>query len=155
MAGGQGAAGGGRAAPALIVAVHDLAQARAALAAAAELGIEIDLATAPGLAGFAGVGFCVALEQALDRPLWIDCADEPGTALAALRAGARRVLVAGAPAARGALVDIARQLGAELCVGPPAPRLVLAPGEDAPATVRAALAAALAARPSSTPGERL
>lgn len=136
MARGQGAAGdpGARAAsgltPRLTVAVHDLLQARAALAAAEELGLEVELATAPGLAAFAGVGFCVALGELVGRPILVDCGAEPGTALAALRTGAHRVLLRGAPAVRGKLADIAAQLGAELAAEAPSPILVLAPGED-------------------------
>ncbi|BCX18259.1 MAG: hypothetical protein KatS3mg117_1941 [Geminicoccaceae bacterium] len=137
------------------VAVHDLAQARAALDAAAELGLAVELVTAPGLAAFAGVGFCVALERALGHPLWIDVAEAPGTALAALRAGARRLLVAAAPAARSKLEDVARQLGARLLAGPPVPLLRLAAGEDPRPALRRALAATRPADPSSAAGERL
>lgn len=143
MARGQGAAGGpgARAAPRLTgrltVAVHDLAQARAALAAAEELGLEVELATAPGLAAFAGVGFCVALGELVGRPILVDCGAQPGSALAALRMGARRVLLRGAPAVRGKLADIAAQSGAELLAEAPPPLLVPAPGEDAAAALAA------------------
>jgi len=145
----------GEPAPALTVAVHDLAQARAALEAAGELGVPIALVTAPGLVAMAGVGFCVALEEALGRPLLIDCGSEPGTALAALRAGARRLLLAGAPAARGKLEDIARQLGACLLAAPPAPLLTLAPGQDPRAALRRVLAAPAGRDPSSAASEGL
>lgn len=153
MARGQGAAGdpGARAAsgltPRLTVAVHDLLQARAALAAAEELGLEVELATAPGLAAFAGVGFCVALGELVGRPILVDCGAETGTALAALRTGARRVLLRGAPAVRGKLADIAAQLGAELLAEAPPPLLTVAPGEDA----AAALAAWTARRDATGP----
>jgi hypothetical protein len=154
MARGQGAAGdpGTRAAPRLTprptVSVHDLVQARAALAAAGELGLEVELATAPGLASLAGVGFCVALGELAGRPILVDCGDAPGTALAALRAGARRVLLRGAPAARGKLADIAAQQGAELLAAPPGPLLALAPGEDPAPALRAWRARRDAADPS-------
>ncbi len=143
MARGQGAAGGpgARATPRLTarvtVAVHDLLQARAALAAAEELGLGIELATAPGLAAFAGVGFCVALGELIGRPILVDCGAEPGTALAALRTGARRVLLRGAPAVQGKLADIVAQSGAVLLAEPPTPLLTLAPGEDPAAALAA------------------
>jgi hypothetical protein len=150
-----GASADGEPAPAPTVAVHDLAQARAALEAAGELGLSITLVTAPGLVAMAGVGFCVALEEALGRPLLIDCGSEPGTALAALRAGARRLVLAGAPAARGKLEDIARQLGACLLAAPPAPLLTLAPGEDPRAALRRLLAGPAGCDPSSAASEGL
>lgn len=137
------------------VAIHDLAQGRAVLAAAAALGLSVELVSAPGLARFAGPGFCVALERLLGRPLLIDCADEPGTALAALRAGARRVLVRGVPGVEGALSDIARRLGAELATRPPSPLLVLPPGEDAAAALGRTLGPGCARGPSSPASERL
>lgn len=137
------------------VAIHDLAQGRAVLAATATLGLSVELVSAPGLARFAGAGFCVALERLLGRPLLIDCGDEPGTALAALRAGARRVLVRGVPGVEGALRDIARRLGAELSTRPPSPLLVLAPGEDAAAALGRRLGHGCTCDPSSPATERL
>jgi|DewCreStandDraft_4_1066084.scaffolds.fasta_scaffold00035_264 hypothetical protein len=139
----------------LTVAIHDRLQGEAVLARAAALGLEVELATAPGLATFAGVGFCVALAHRLGRPLLIDCGEEPGTALAALRAGARRVLVQGVPGVEGALSDIARRLGAELSTRPPSPLLVLAPGEDPAADLFGTLDHGCARGPSSPSGERL
>lgn len=137
------------------VAIHDLVQGRAVLAAAAARGLSVELVSAPGLARFAGPGFCLALERLLGRPLLIDCGDEPGTALAALRAGARRVLVRGVPGVEGALFDIARRLGAELATRPPSPLLLLAPGEDAAAALGRRLGHGCAPGPSSAAGERL
>lgn len=125
------------------------------LAAARAGGLSVQLVSAPGLARFAGAGFCVALERLLGRPLLIDCADEPGLALAALRAGARRVLVRGAPGVEGALFDIARRLGAELATRPPSPLLVLAPGEDAAAALGRTVGPGCARGPSSPASERL
>lgn len=142
MARGQGAAGhpGAPPAPRLTLLVHDRVQGEAALALETELGLALELSTPPGLAAMAGVGYCVALEELLGRPLWIDCGAEPGTALAALRAGARRILLRGAPATFGKVADIAAQLGAVLRDRPPEPVLALAPGEDAAAALRAARA---------------
>ncbi|MDA0703150.1 MAG: hypothetical protein O3A96_07920 [Proteobacteria bacterium] len=73
--------------------IHDLAQGRAALTAASEVGLAPVLASAPGAAGYLGAGTWRALEE-----LWrvefpetrflglLDCADSVGDALAALRA---------------------------------------------------------------------
>lgn len=151
----RGIAPGGSARPTLAVAIRDLAEARALLDAAEALGVEVELVTVPGLAAFAGVGFCVALERALGRSILIDCGAEPGIALAALRAGARRVLLAGAPAVQGKLADIARQLGAELRSTPP-PGLLRPPPETAAAeALHRALSADAAPDPSSASAERL
>jgi len=141
--------------PRFCVGVHDLVQARAALEAAGELGLSITLVTAPGLVAMAGVGFCVALEEALGRPLLIDCGSEPGTALAALRAGARHLLLSDAPAARSKIEDVARQLGADVLAHPPAPCLFLAAGEDPHAALRRALAVPAGCDPSSAASEGL
>jgi len=81
------------------VLVHDAAQAMAALAAAGPRGVA--LVSAPGAAGFLGPGWFLAmLAPALaafpDVPCRavLDCADAPGQALAALRAGVRWVVLA-------------------------------------------------------------
>jgi hypothetical protein len=147
MAGGQGAAGGGGPAPedvgspeAVSVVVHDFAQARAALAAAAELGVGVRLRSAPGAAGYAGVGFLHALGRAVGHELTVDCGDDPGLVLGALRTGCRDVAFSGAAETARRLADIAAQHGARLRheAGPPPPRtLALAPGADAGRALRA------------------
>ena len=82
--------------------VHDLAQGRAALAAATEARLAVVLASAPGAAGYLGAGYWRALED-----LWraefpeteflalLDCGDAPGDALAALRAGVKALRLDG------------------------------------------------------------
>jgi hypothetical protein len=101
------------------IIIHSLAQARAALAAAAELGVPITLESAPAAGGYAGPGWWRALIEAAraERPAAdviavLDCGEEPGAALAALRAGVPRIRFAGAAEMRARLAAIATQLGA-------------------------------------------
>jgi len=155
MARGQGTTGDRRPAPALTVAIRDRFEGEAVLAAAAALGLEIVLVTAPGLARFAGAGFCAALSEVLGRPVGVDCGREPGLALAALRAGAPCVRLEAPAALFARVADIARQLGAELVREWPEPTLRLAPGETPPAALRRAAAERGAGEPSSPAGERL
>ncbi len=105
--------------------VHSLAQARAAVAAAAALGRPVVLVSAPGAAGYAGPGWFAKLvalaaeahpEAAVSAVL--DCADKPGLALAALRDGAPAVRFTGSRAARAKLSAIADASGAEIVSGP-------------------------------------
>lgn len=118
MARGQGPAGRRGAGPTLsrplVIHVHDLGQARAALAAARALGRDAVLVTGPDLAAFAGVGFWHAVETALGRPVVVDCADDAGLAMAALRQGCRDLLFTGAEATAVKLDSIAAQLGGRL-----------------------------------------
>jgi len=102
-----------------VVVVHGLAQAEAALAAAGPRGVL--LLSAPGAAGFAGPAWFLGLaaEAARRHPAArmaaaLDCADAPGTALAALRAGARLLVLDGACRAFGAVVAAAAEAGASL-----------------------------------------
>ena len=99
--------------------VHSLAGAAAALAAAGPRGVL--LLSAPGAAGFAGPAWFLALvaEAARLHPgvahrAALDCADAAGTALAALRAGARLIVLDGACPAFGAVAGAADELGAEV-----------------------------------------
>lgn len=101
------------------VIVHGLHQAEAALAAAGARGVL--LLSAPGAAGFAGPAWFLALAAAALRrhpgpraEAAIDCADAPGTALAALRAGAGIVVLDGACPAFGAVAAAAAEAGARL-----------------------------------------
>ena len=75
--------------------VHHLEQARAALAAAAELGCAIELRSAPGAAGYAGVGYLKALGDEVGHELLVDCGDDAGLVMAALRTGCRRIAFSG------------------------------------------------------------
>jgi hypothetical protein len=76
------------------VTVHGLAQARAALAAAGPRGVL--LLSARGAGSFAGAPWFLAVAAAAGGgAAAVDCADAPGAALAALRAGARIVVLDG------------------------------------------------------------
>lgn len=98
--------------------VHALAQAEAALAAAGPGGVL--LLSAPGAGSFGAAWFlALAAEAGRRHPgvTWeaaLDCADAPGAALAALRAGARIVVLDGAHPAFAAVAAAAAEVGATL-----------------------------------------
>jgi hypothetical protein len=122
------------------VVVHHLEQAQGALAAAAELGCAIRLRSAPGAAAYAGVGYLEALGEAVGHEILIDCGDDPGIVMAALRAGCRRLAFSGAAATARRLRQMAEQTGAILVHETAAPdALDLTPDDDAAAMVRARL----------------
>jgi hypothetical protein len=115
----------GKPAPAATaVIVHDLDHARAALAAAAAFDRPVTLVSAPGAAGSAGAAWflkVVALAAA-DHPdaKWdaiLDCANQPGHVLAALRQGAKAIRYTGTKATAAKLAAIAEQCGARLVRG--------------------------------------
>lgn len=116
---GDGSAGSRGAGDAPAVAVHGLAQARAALAAAGPRGVL--LLSAPGAAGGMGPDWFAALVRAarashprvVCTPV-LDCGGAPGHVLAALRGGFRLlVLEAGTPGF-AALAAVAAAEGARL-----------------------------------------
>jgi hypothetical protein len=124
--------------------VHHLEQARAALAAAAEAGCAIQLRSAPGAAGYAGVGYLKALGEQAGQELLIDCGDDAGLVMATLRTGCRRLVFSGSEQIRRRLEDMAVQLGADLLGEAGAPEmLILQPEDDAAALVRSRLRPAL------------
>ena len=105
--------------------VHALPQAEAALAAAGPRGVL--LLSAPGAAGFAGPAWFLALvaQAARSHPgvpfdAALDCADAPGTALAAIRAGARLIVLDGACPGFAAVAGAAAEAGASILAGRPA-----------------------------------
>lgn len=88
------------------IGINDLAQARAVLAwaAYARRGILLHALEGPLL----GMGFWAAAAASLDRPLVVECGDEAGSVLQALRAGLRTLRHAVAPpqaTALDALID--------------------------------------------------
>jgi fructose/tagatose bisphosphate aldolase len=107
--------------PLTVVVFHDLGQARAALAAAAECGRPVTLRTAPGAAAYAGPAYlkrvvetAIAEHPGAGSDAVIDCGDDPGVALTALRLGWRRLLFDGHRETGAKLADMAAQLGAEV-----------------------------------------
>jgi hypothetical protein len=106
------------------IIIHSLADARAALAAARALNVPVTLVSAEGAGGYAGASWFKALIDAaagefpaVALTAVLDCADEPGTALNALRHGIKRLRFTGAAAPRRRLKDIAHELGAEIETG--------------------------------------
>lgn len=119
------------------VVVHHRAQAEAALAAAAELGCAIWLRSAPDAAAYAGVGYLKALGDALGHPIVIDCGDDPGLVMAALRTGCRRLAFSGPAALSERLADMAAQQGAVYRHEEHSSALGLLPEDDARSRCRA------------------
>jgi hypothetical protein len=120
--------------------VHHLEQARAALAAAAAAGCAIQLRSAPGAAGYAGVSYLKALGEQAGQQLVVDCGDDAGLVMAALRTGCRRLVFSGGEEVRRRLADMAEQLGAELVAEAHAPEvLILQPEDDVAAVLRSRL----------------
>lgn len=122
--------------------VHDFAQARAALTAAAEFRIAVRLQSAAGAAGFAGAAWFVAMIKAAraavpdaESQAVLDCGREPGFALAAIRAGNEAIRLTASTAVREKIAAIAAARGCRLVTGPAGPRLDLL---DAPDPERAA-----------------
>lgn len=117
-------------APVLIV--HSLSQAVAALKAAAVAGVAVVLASAPEAGSSAGPGWWRALVEearktvpAAEAATLLDCGDEPGAALAAIRTQVEAVLFCGRADVAARLADIARQHGVRLATTRPAAALDL------------------------------
>jgi fructose/tagatose bisphosphate aldolase len=103
------------------IIVHSLVEARAALAAAAALGMPVTLMSAAGAGAYAGPRWFKALIAAAraEHPdvvveAVLDCAEEAGTVMSALRAGITRVRFTGSPSMRDRLAAIAAATGASL-----------------------------------------
>ena len=109
------------------IRVHSLAEARAACAAAAELGVPLRLVSAPaggahgGALWFRSVAAQAGAEfPAIDLTAVLDCADRAGDAQGALASGVRAVLFTGPAPVAARLADIAGRTGALLlpCLPP-------------------------------------
>jgi hypothetical protein len=103
------------------IIIHSLDQALVAAAAAESVGSPLVLRSAPGAAGYAGVGWFAALASllaerhpALEAHLVLDCADEAGTVLGAIRRGIKRIRFTGPPEIAARLQAIAAAEGAVL-----------------------------------------
>jgi 2-keto-3-deoxy-6-phosphogluconate aldolase len=95
------------------IVIHSLGHAVAALAAACTRGTAVTVASAPGAALTVGPGwFKAVIEQACERypgvavTAILDCGDEPGAAMAALRAGLKHLRFHGADEVRGKLAEM-------------------------------------------------
>jgi fructose/tagatose bisphosphate aldolase len=103
------------------IIVHSLEDARAAAAAAADLGVPLTLASAPGAAAYLGALWFrqmtrIVAEEFPDVALVaiLDCGDKPGHALAAFRHGITHVRFTGKRSVAQKLAAIAAQSGAEV-----------------------------------------
>ncbi len=130
------------------IVIHSLGHARAALEAAASLGVRVTLASAPGAGISAGPGwFKAVIEMArsefpvVEISCVLDCGDAAGMVLAGLRQGLPRVRFDGPAATAARLADIAAQCGAVLERDPLEPALDLLDRDDPAASCRAFLAA--------------
>jgi hypothetical protein len=99
-----------------VFVVHSLPQAIAALTAAARAGRPVVLASAPGAGGYAGPGWFRGLVAGAREAVpgarcssLLDCGDNVGAALAAIRAEVEGIIFTGRADAAGRLADIARQ----------------------------------------------
>lgn len=111
--------------PAPVFIVHDLPQARAALAAAAAAGIRVRIESAPGAASQGGAAWFLALikeaeaAQPAARAEWVlDCGAEAGAALGALREGLPAIRSRVPARTRIPLAALARRCKARLYKGP-------------------------------------
>ena len=106
------------------IIVHSLAEARTAVAAAAELGVPVTLASAPEAAGYLGALWFRELVRMAseERPearvdAILDCGDQPGHVMSALRQGLKRVRFTGTKTTAAMLGDLASQYDAEIVTG--------------------------------------
>lgn len=107
--------------PARAIIFHSLAHARAALTVAQETGAELCLMTAPDAARYAGpdhlkkicdLAFTGVEGGATDT--LIDCGEDAGSAMAALRAGWKDIAFSGGAELAAKIADMAAQCGARL-----------------------------------------
>ena len=131
------------------IIVHDIDDARAAVAVAAELGLaSLTLRSAPDAARYLGATVYRDIVRAAGRAhpsvavtAVFDCGADPGLALGALRHGLKVIRVAAAADVRARIADIAAQSGARLDDDAAAPALDLLDADDRAAALRAWLTA--------------
>ena len=119
----------------LPIVVHSLGHAIAALTAAARAGCPVVLVSAPDAGGYGGPGWFKALTAAARDAVpdarcssLLDCGDNVGSALAAIRAEVEGIIFTGRPDTAHRLADIARQHGVRFETERPSEVLDL--GED-------------------------
>jgi len=119
--------------PAATIAIHSLTHAVAALRAAVEAGRPITLLSAADAGIYAGAGWFAALVAAAREavPLaqsmaWLDCGDDAGAAMAAIRAAVEGVIFTGRADVAARLADLATQAGIRLETTRPEPLVDLA-----------------------------
>ncbi|MBV9018302.1 MAG: class II fructose-bisphosphate aldolase [Alphaproteobacteria bacterium] len=109
------------------VIIHSLTQAVAALNAAAEARRPVVLLSAPDAGVYAGAAWFREVTRAAREAVpkaecsaILDCGNDAGAAMAAIRAGVNTIVFAGRADAARRLADIAAQNGAELLTERPA-----------------------------------
>jgi len=130
-----------------VFVVHALDHARAAVAACAERGLPATLVSAPGAAAYLGAQvFREMIAEAgrahphVSVTAVLDCGEDVGLALQALRHGLKAIRLAAAPATLAKVADIAAQMGARLENESDAAALDLLGADDPLAVCRAWLA---------------
>jgi hypothetical protein len=120
---------------ALIIVIHSLAHAIAALRAAAGGGRQVVLISAPGAGSYVGPGWFREVVAAARAAVpeasfssWLDCRDDVGAALAAIRSEVDGVVFTGRADVASRLADIARQHGVQFAAERPPAALDL--GDD-------------------------
>lgn len=113
------------AAPPASVVIHDLNHAKQALSAARRTGRPVHLVSAPGAAGYLGpalfkqiIDQARAAEPVVRATACLDCADEPGTALDAIRLGVEAVSLSAAPEVLAKIESAAIAAGAKMANRP-------------------------------------
>ena len=114
------------------IIVHSLAHAVAALSAAAEAGRPVALVSAPDAGIYAGPAWFREVVRAAREAVpkakcsaILDCGDDAGAAMAAIRAGVNTIVFTGRPDVAQRLANIAGQQGATLLTTRPLPALDL------------------------------
>ena len=117
----RGAEATGAGGSGIVIVVHSLAQAIAALRAAAQAGQAVVLASPPGAGSYVGPGwFGAAIDAAREVvpnaqfSALLDCGDDIGAALAAIRSEIEGVVFTGRSDVAQRLADIACQHGVRL-----------------------------------------
>lgn len=107
------------------IIVHSLEDARAAISVAAELGVPVTLASAPGAAGYLGalwfrelIALAAAEHPEAEVSTVLDCGDKPGHVMAALRQGLKTLRFTGRKSTAETLSALAAAYGATLMTGP-------------------------------------
>jgi delta 1-pyrroline-5-carboxylate dehydrogenase len=115
-----------------VIVVHSLGQAVAALTAAAKCDGPLVLASASGAGSYVGPGWFGELVSVAREAVpgahfsaLLDCGDDVGAALAAIRSEIEGVVFIGRTDVARRLADIARQHGVQLLTGRPVPALDL------------------------------
>jgi acyl-CoA reductase-like NAD-dependent aldehyde dehydrogenase len=118
-----------------VIVVHSLVQAIAALTAASRAGRSVVLASTPGAGSYVGPGWFGALVAAAREAvpdahfsILLDCGDDVGAALAAIRSEIQGVVFTGRADVARRLADIACQHGVRFVTDRPAALLDL--GDD-------------------------